>query len=135
MNSVTPVATLVSWNVMVPVGEGNRVIALDLPGFGRSDKPLDASYSFDFFGRVLSGFAEALGIERTGLAVHDLGGPVGLHWASKHPERVSRLALLNTVVFSRPSFAVVAFVAMLRTPGIRSWITSPRSIRRGTPAG
>lgn len=124
-----PTSSYLWRNVMVPVSEGNRAIALDLPGFGRSDKPLDASYSFRFFERALSGFADAVGIERTGLAVHDLGGPVGLYWASKNPERVSRLALLNTLVFSRPSYAVVLFLAMLRAPGVRSWITSPAGIR------
>ena len=96
-----------------------------MPGFGRSDKPLDASYSFRFFDRVLSGFLDAVGVERLGLAVHDLGGPVGLYWASQHPERVSELALLNTLVFARPSWAVIAFVASARIPGIRSWLTSP----------
>ena len=118
------------WRGIVPaVGEGNRAIALDMPGFGRSDKPLDASYSFRFFDRVLSGFLDAVGVERLGLAVHDLGGPVGLYWASQHPERVSSVALLNTLVFARPSWAVIAFVASARIPGIRSWLTSPAGIR------
>lgn len=116
-------------NIIGAVGEGNRAIALDLPGFGRSDKPLDASYSFRFFDRVLTAFLEATGVERLGLAVHDLGGPVGLYWASQHPERVSRLALLNTIVFARPSLAVVAFLAAARAPGIRSGLTSPAGIR------
>jgi pimeloyl-ACP methyl ester carboxylesterase len=115
-------------NVLPGVGEGSRAIALDLPGFGRSDKPLGASYSFRFFDRALTGFLDALEIERIGLAVHDLGGPVGLYWASQHPERVSALALLNTLVFARPSWAVVAFIAAARTPGIRSWLTSPAGI-------
>lgn len=117
-------------NILGPVAaRGSRAIALDLPGFGLSEKPLDGSYSFRFHERALSGFLDALGIERTGLAVHDLGGPVGLYWASQHPERVSGLALLNTLVFARPSWAVVAFVASARVPGIRSWLTSPAGIR------
>ena len=116
-------------NLLGTLGDGNRAIAIDLPGFGRSDKPLDASYSFRFHEGVLQGFLDALGIERTGLVVHDLGGPVGLYWASKHPERISRLALLNTLVYARPSLAVVAFIAGARTPGVRSWLTSPRGLR------
>jgi pimeloyl-ACP methyl ester carboxylesterase len=124
-----PTSSYLWRNVMGPVAEGNRAIALDLPGYGRSAKPLDASYSFRFFERALSGFLEALGIERIGLAVHDVGGPIGLYWASQHPERVSRMALLNTVVFARPSWAVIAFVASARIPGIRSWLTSPAGIR------
>ena len=59
----------------------NRVVAPDLPGFGASDKPVGVSYDFDFFERALDGFLAALGIDQVGLAVHDLGGPIGLHWA------------------------------------------------------
>jgi pimeloyl-ACP methyl ester carboxylesterase len=124
-----PTSSYLWRNVMGHVAEGNRAIALDLPGYGRSAKPLDASYSFRFFERALSGFLDALGIERTGLAVHDVGGPIGLYWASQHRERVSGLALLNTLVFARPSLAVIAFVASARIPGIRSWLTSPAGIR------
>jgi len=124
-----PTSSYLYREMLGTLGEGNRAIALDLPGFGRSDKPLDASYSFPFHERVLQGFLDALGIERTGLVVHDLGGPIGLYWASRHPERLSRLALLNTLVYARPSWAVVAFVAGARTPGVRSWLTSPRGLR------
>jgi pimeloyl-ACP methyl ester carboxylesterase len=115
-------------NVIGPLAQGNRVIALDLPGFGASDKPLDASYSFRFHDRAISGFLDSLGIERIGLAVHDLGGPIGLYWASEHPERLSRLALLNTIVFAKPSWAVIAFVAAARLPGVRSWMASPAGL-------
>jgi haloalkane dehalogenase len=114
---------------MAPIGKRNRAIALDLPGFGRSDKPTDASYSFRFFDRVLTGFLDSIGADRIGLAVHDLGGPIGLYWASQHPERVSRLALLNTLVYARPSLAVIGFVLAARTPGVRGWLTSPAGLR------
>ncbi len=103
---------------------GRRVIAIDLPGFGGSDKPPEASYSFRFYGRALDGVLEAAGADRIGLAVHDLGGPVGLHWASQNPERVESLALLNTIVYPGPSRALVLFIALLRTPGARRWATS-----------
>jgi pimeloyl-ACP methyl ester carboxylesterase len=115
-------------NVMPAIAERNRAVAIDLPGFGRSAKPVDASYGFRFYERVLSAFCGELGVERTGLAVHDLGGPVGLHWASRDPGRVTKLALLNTLVYARPSWAVIAFVAAARTPGVRSWLTSPRGL-------
>jgi pimeloyl-ACP methyl ester carboxylesterase len=118
------------WRDIVPVvGEGSRAIALDLPGFGRSDKPLDASYSFRFYDRVLTGFLDRIGVERLGLVGHDLGGPIGLHWGAQNPERVSRLALLNTIVFSKPSLAVVGFIVVCKTPGLRSLMTSPAGIR------
>jgi haloalkane dehalogenase len=100
-----------------------------MPGYGRSDKPLDASYSFRFYDRVLTGFLEAVGVDKLGLAVHDIGGPIGLYWAAQHPERVLKLALLNTIVFARPSLAVVGFIVAAKTPGIRSWLTSPAGLR------
>lgn len=107
---------------------GRRVIALDLPGFGRSDKPLACSYSFPFFERVLDGFLDEAGIERLGMAVHDLGGPVGLFWASKQTDRLIDLALLNTIVFPEPSWAVSLFVATTRIRGLSDFISSPTGI-------
>jgi haloalkane dehalogenase len=122
-------------NVMPQIAANNRVIALDLPGFGKSDKPLDATYSFRFFDKILNGFLETLEIEKASLVVHDLGGPVGLFWACHHPERLERLAILNTLVYPEMSWAVVAFVLAARLPGVRTLITSPWGIRKAMQVG
>jgi haloalkane dehalogenase len=114
--------------IMEPIARANRVVALDLPGFGASDKPLDIRYGFDFFGRTLDGFLARLGIEQVGLAVHDLGGPIGLHWALEHPDRLTRLALLNTLVYPQMSEATKEFVRACSTPGLREKITSPEGL-------
>ncbi len=117
------------WRHALPaLGETRRAIALDLPGFGGSAKPLDASYSFRFFDRILSGLLDALGLDRVALVVHDLGGPVGLHWAAGHLSRVSELVLMNTLAFPEPSWAVQAFIAATHLPGVRRWMTSPQGI-------
>jgi pimeloyl-ACP methyl ester carboxylesterase len=123
-----PTSSFLWRRVMPAIARKNRVIALDLPGFGRSDKPVDASYSFRFHERMLTGFLGAVGAEDIGLAVHDLGGPIGLYWALRHQDRIRRLALLNTVVYARPSWAVVAFVAAARTPLLRDALVSPRGL-------
>lgn len=107
----------------------NRVIALDLPGFGASSKPADGSYSFRFHARALDGFCATLGIEQTVLAVHDLGGPVGLYWTLQQPDRITRLALLNTLVYRQMSWAVIACVTLCRTPGLRAALTAPAGLR------
>ncbi len=120
-----PTSSFLWRNVMPLIAEGNRVIALDLPGFGLSDKPLDASYSFRYYDAVLEGALAALDVEKTSLAVHDLGGPIGLYWACRHPERVRRLAVLNTLVYPDFSWAVVLFLAACRLPGLRAALTSP----------
>ena len=63
-------------NILPELGKTHRAIALDLPGYGLSDKPLDVAYDYDFYADVISSFLAALGIEETNLVVHDLGGPI-----------------------------------------------------------
>lgn len=124
------------WRHVLPeVGRTHRAIALDLPGFGRSDKPVDRRYSFGFFERTIEGFLEQLEIERIGLVVHDLGGPVGLYWAVEHADRVRELAILNTLCFPEMSWAVKAFVLATFVPGIRGYISSPAGVARAMRFG
>lgn len=130
-----PTSSFLWRNVMPSIAAGNRVIALDMPGFGQSDKPLNASYSFRYFERVLDEFLAKLGIDKIGLAVHDLGGPIGLYWASRNPARVDRLALLNTLVYPQMSWAVKAFVLACRVPGLRSVLASPFGLRTAMRIG
>jgi pimeloyl-ACP methyl ester carboxylesterase len=124
-----PTSSFLYRHVAPHIAEHNQVIALDLPGFGQSDKPLDASYSFRFFNRILSQFLDHLNLPAVGLVVHDLGGPIGLHWACQNPQRVSQLAFLNTLVYPEFSWAVIAFTLALKTPGIRWWLTSPQGLK------
>lgn len=69
------------------------------------------------------------------MAVHDLGGPIGLYWACRNPERVERLALLNTIVYPEMSWAVVAFVATTRLPLVRRLMTSAWGLRMALRIG
>ncbi|WP_018991344.1 alpha/beta fold hydrolase [Aromatoleum toluclasticum] len=73
---------------------GFRNIVLDLPGFGRSDKPSDVQYNLDFFVTALHGFLKAIGIERCTLLGNSLGGAIALGQALAHPETVERLILM-----------------------------------------
>jgi pimeloyl-ACP methyl ester carboxylesterase len=123
-----PTSSFLWRNVMGHIAKANRVVALDLPGFGESDKPGGIRYNFGFFGRVLDEFLAKLGIERLGLAVHDLGGPIGLHWAVDHPDRVTKLALLNTLVYPEFSEAVKEFVRSCASPELRDQTTSPAGL-------
>ncbi len=113
-------------NVMPTIAEHNRVLALDLPGFGTSDKPNDVRYSFEFFERAIDGFLVALGIDEevVGVAGHDLGGPIAVHWALERRSRVSHLALLNTLLYPEFSDAVRDFVIALSSPVTRDELVS-----------
>lgn len=115
-------------DVMPAIAEGNRAIALDLPGYGASSKPAGAKYDFAMYDAALDGFLDALGIEQTALAVHDVGGPIGLHWAVHRPERVTKLAVLNTLVYPEFDEMAVKFVETLSTPGPREQLTSPAGL-------
>jgi pimeloyl-ACP methyl ester carboxylesterase len=79
------------------VDAGHRAIAVDLLGFGRSDKPHDrAAYEVGAHASRVGALLDALEIHDACLVVHDWGGPIGLPWAVARPDRVGRLMVLNT---------------------------------------
>ena len=88
--------------VAVPLVEaGRRVILPDLPGFGRSDKPMDRGwYSYDRHTAAIASLLEELDVRDATFVLHDWGGPIGLRLAVEQPERVARLVLMDTGVFT-----------------------------------
>jgi pimeloyl-ACP methyl ester carboxylesterase len=76
-----------------------RVIAPDYPGYGFSDAPSPASftYTFDHLADVMDKFVQAVGAQRYVLYAQDFGGPVGFRLAAKHPDRVAGLVVQNAV--------------------------------------
>jgi pimeloyl-ACP methyl ester carboxylesterase len=83
---------------MIPVlGQAGRVVAPDLFGFGRSDKPVDdAVYTFDFYRDALLAFVAALDLRNVTLVCQDWGGLLGLTLPMEAPERFKRLIVMNT---------------------------------------
>jgi haloalkane dehalogenase len=82
-----------------------RVIVPDHMGCGLSDKPADSLYSFTLKQRVddLDALLEHLDISSNiTLVVHDWGGMIGMAYATRYPERIARLVLLNTAAFHLP---------------------------------
>jgi haloalkane dehalogenase len=88
--------------VLGPVRDaGFRCIAPDLPGFGRSDKPTDIDwYTYDRHTAALTALLEELDIQDATIVVHDWGGPIGPRAAVALRERVSRLVILDTGLFT-----------------------------------
>ena len=80
---------------------GYRCIAPDLPGFGRSDKPLDKGwYSYDNFTAALASLLEELGLRDVTLVMQDWGGPIGFRIATTvSPQRIGRLVAMDTGAF------------------------------------
>jgi haloalkane dehalogenase len=86
---------------MIPVflAAGHRVIAPDLYGFGRSDKPVeDAVYTFSFHRNSLLRFVERLDLQGMALVCQDWGGILGLTLPMEMPDRFSRLLVMNTAI-------------------------------------
>ena len=119
-----PTSSYLYRNMMPGLAKHYRVIALDLPGFGESDKDPAASYSFRYHADIIQAFVEQLGVKQVHLAVHDLGGPIGLWWAMQNPSVVASYAILDTIVYEDFSWAVKLFVGMTFLPGVRSWLAS-----------
>jgi len=115
-------------NILPVLGETHRAIAPDLPGYGFSEKPLDAPYDYTFFADTLDAFLDALDIDDLNLCVHDLGGPVGLYWMLRHPGRVQKLIILNTLTYPETSWAVRLFLLAIKTPGVRDFLVSPKGL-------
>jgi haloalkane dehalogenase len=91
------------WRHLIPpVREaGYRAIAPDMVGFGRSDKPLDMGwYSYDRHVDYAATLLEDLDLRDATIVVHDWGGPIGLRLAVEHPERIERIVILDTGLFT-----------------------------------
>lgn len=74
-----------------------HIIAPDLPGFGRSDMPAraDFTYSFDRLAEVIDRFTEVVGFDRYAVYVFDYGAPTGLRLAVRRPERITAIISQN----------------------------------------
>jgi pimeloyl-ACP methyl ester carboxylesterase len=75
--------------------QGRRVIAVDLPGFGDSAKPIAARYDPKFFSQAVIALMDALGLEQTDIVGHSLGGRVTLEVVMHAPERFRKAVLMT----------------------------------------
>ncbi|AZI34940.1 haloalkane dehalogenase [Caenibius tardaugens NBRC 16725] len=105
---------------------GYRVIAPDMIGFGKSDKPADRSaYGYDRFVQWMRQCVEALNLRRITLVCQDWGGPIGLRVLSEIPDRFDAVLATNTLlqncdapplgVAGWPGEAIAAWIEMCRT--------------------
>jgi pimeloyl-ACP methyl ester carboxylesterase len=82
------------WRRVVPgLLKDHRVVAVDMPPFGRSSAPPKGEL-LEFYGEFFPALLDELGLERTTVIGHSLGGAVALRLAIKNPERVERLGLV-----------------------------------------
>lgn len=111
-------------NVMPHLEDQGRVIAVDLIGMGRSDRP-DIEYRYRDHIEYLEGFINAMELSNITLVVHDWGSSLGFDYASRHEDNVSAIAFMESII---PPFPFESYEAMplgfgevfqaFRTPGM-----------------
>jgi pimeloyl-ACP methyl ester carboxylesterase len=83
-------------DLMGRTGEFARSLAMDMPGFGRADKPRDFAVPVEGYARFLTNALDELGVRRAHLVLHDFGGPWGLGWAGLNQDAFASAVLMNT---------------------------------------
>lgn len=105
------------WRHQVPpLSARHRVITPDLLGWGASDRPLHLSFDYDTEVARVGRLLDALDLDSVNLVGHDYGGFLSLGFTQNHPDRVRRLALLNTRAhgtFTRRWYAVFGLLGLL----------------------
>jgi len=91
-------------NLVIPLREKYRCVAVDHIGCGLSDKPFEKAYPFTLHRRVIDlvSLIERLDLRNITLVAHDWGGAIGMGAACQQPERFSRFVLMNTGIFLSP---------------------------------
>ena len=102
----TPSWSFIYRNLIKQLRKKYRCVALDLIGFGLSDKPKDWSYKPRAHAINFEKLMEHLQLQDITLVVHDFGAPIGLAYAIKHPDKVRNIVMLNTWTWSLSSHQV-----------------------------
>lgn len=94
-------ATIEYWELMITdLANHFTIIVLDLPGFGKTDKPA-VDYDLPYFANFLNDFYDAKQIDAAFLVGHSLGGGLCLQFAINHRSRVKKLFLCDNVGFAK----------------------------------
>ena len=108
------------WSRQVPAFDGKfRVIAIDLPGHGQSDKP-EVSYTMDLFARAVNAVLGDAGGERAVLVGHSMGTPVIREFYRKYPQKTLALVIVDGPLQPFGDKKMMEqFLAPLRGPGYK----------------
>jgi pimeloyl-ACP methyl ester carboxylesterase len=92
--------------VLPALAQKREVIAIDLPGFGESDKPPPDRYNYDgpAFAATVAEVMEKLGVVRADVLGHSMGGTTALTLAARHAEKVARLVLVCPAIYPLPLY-------------------------------
>lgn len=90
-----------NWETTIPaLAQAYRVYAMDLVGFGLTDKPKNAPYTPAFMARFILDFMTTMGLDRAHIVGHSMGGGLALQFVTDYPEKVAKLVLVNSAGLS-----------------------------------
>jgi pimeloyl-ACP methyl ester carboxylesterase len=109
-----------SWRDSIPdLAKRNRVIAIDLPGHGQSDKP-EITYSMDFFARAVEAVLRDAKVERAVLVGHSMGTPVARQFYRKYPQKTLGIVIVDGSLRNFPDKKLIdGLLAGLRGPNYK----------------
>lgn len=113
-------------NLVAALKDSHRCIVPDHIGCGFSDKPTDADYTYTLSRRIedLTALLEHLNLRNITLVVHDWGGAIGMGFATRYPERIKQLVVLNTAAFHLPASKgrIPAALRLGRDTALGAWL-------------
>jgi 2-hydroxymuconate-semialdehyde hydrolase len=104
--------------VLEALAKTREIIALDLPGYGESDRPAPDAYSYDLptLADTVADVMRTLGVARADVLGHSMGGGTALTLAARHPALVERLIVVAGAVYRLPDLPPAAKLALV--PGV-----------------
>jgi 4,5:9,10-diseco-3-hydroxy-5,9,17-trioxoandrosta-1(10),2-diene-4-oate hydrolase len=99
----------------------HRVFAVDIVGFGRTDKP-EVVYTFELMADFVLDFMKAMGIDKASLVGNSMGGGISLTVAAQAPERVKKIVLVDPVGLGR---GISPVMRLMTLPVIGNVLTKP----------
>lgn len=102
------------------VAGGRRVVAFDFLGFGESDKPAGAVYSFAQQVGDLDAVVHALDLGRIVPVAHDSSGTAALNYALDYADKVASVVVFNAVYWNSPTMRYPEFIELFATPSLKA---------------
>jgi pimeloyl-ACP methyl ester carboxylesterase len=116
-----------------PLAAHHRVLAIDLPGFGRSDKPA-LDYTIELFVKAVSDLMASEGVERAAVMGVSMGGRVALGLALESPQLVERLLLVDALGVGAPRRVLAYRILLTKGLGELTLRGTARALRQMNPA-
>jgi len=114
--------------------ETNRVIRMDLPGYGLTGPFPKPDYSIDAYVDFVEQFLDSLGVDKCIIGGNSLGGHIAWRFAAEYPKRINKLILINSAGYPNKSKSEPIAFRVAKTPVLRNTLTfiTPKSIARSS---